>query len=241
MTEMPEKTTALPPTPPPQVTPPEKGSKTNYHNGTIGDCLVFAQRVTYGLNNDPDIRRMMEPVGYDQFKINAFTTVYEAALNAHAAQQKEYSDKTGSYAEFEKIYKKAKTDLSCLIKVAKVALKNDRQKVDLLNLNGKKGYSVSDVFTYMSRLYINLEGDSNLLDKMAVYGYNINRVAACRNSFLNAQTQYNKYLKENSEAVEATKFRDERMAELDEWMYDYYALAKVAYLQKNEFSNEQQG
>jgi len=240
MTEMPENTTSLPPTPPPQVIPPEKGSKTNYHNGTTGDRLVFAQRVTYSLNHDPDIQRMMEPLGYDQNKINLFTSVFNTALNAHAAQQKEYSDKTGSYAIFEKNYKKAKTDLSCLIKVAKVALKDDRQKIDLLNLNGKKGDSISDVFTFMSRLYINLEGDNDLLNKMAVFGYNIPRVKACRDSFLTAQTQYTTYLKEHSEAVEATKFRDEKMAELNEWMYDYYALAKVAYLQKNEYSHEQQ-
>jgi len=40
--------------------------------------------------------------------------------------------------------------------------------------------------------------------------------------------------------MESTHIRDEKMAELNEWMYDYYALSKVAYLQRNLLSEQPQ-
>jgi len=37
---------------------------------------------------------------------------------------------------------------------------------------------------------------------------------------------------DSTEAVESTRVCNEKMAELDEWMYDYYALLKVAKIKR---------
>lgn len=214
------------------------GSRTNYYNGSIADRLVFSQRVTYGLLNNPQIISTMQPYGYDQYKRNHFASLYSAAADAHTRQQKEFGEKTGANKLFEPAFTKAKIELSNLVKVAKIALKYHQPLYDKLGLSGKKGGSIADIFTYMQRFYENLLNDEAIISLLTAYSYNRAKLENCRNLYITSRDLYNAYCIENAESMNATRIRDEKMAELNEWMYDYYALAKVAFRQRNEFTTE---
>jgi len=240
MTEMPSQTTALPPTPPPHDISIRRGDKSSYGNGTIADRLVLSERATYELKNNPQIQAMMLPFGYNGEKITRFGEVQAAAAEAQTTQQIEYGEKTGTYDKFEKRYKIAKIELSSIVKVAKVALKNDSMLGDKLNLYGKKYGKTNDIFAYMDSFYNAILRERKIIEQLTAYGYNEARIIACKETYLEARETYNIYNSENAEAMESTRIRDEKMAELNEWMYDYYALSKVAYLQRNLLSEQPQ-
>lgn len=236
MTVLIEPDKAQPATPPESDLHAKKaGSRSNYHSGSNGDKLFYAGIVTDSLNRNPQTRQLMFPFGYNDDKIFRFTKAYENASVEFAKQQIEYAQKSAAFENFENALTRARQDLSSLIRVAKVALKNDTNKFKSLDLSGDKGKITKDTFFYMEKFYNAIFMDSNIISLLANYGYNESKVNACNDSFLKAKTAYADFCKENSEAVEATAIRDAKMAELNEWMYDYYALAKVAYLQKNEF------
>ena len=240
MTEMPSQTTSLPPTPPPHDISIRRGDKNSYGNGTIADRLVLSERATYELKNNPQIQAMMLPFGYNGEKITRFGEVQAAAAEAQTTQQIEYGEKTGTYDKFEKRYKIAKIELSSIVKVAKVALKNDSMLGDKLNLYGKKYGKTNDIFAYMDSFYNAILRERKIIEQLTAYGYNEARIIACKETYLEARETYNIYNSENAEAMESTRIRDEKMAELNEWMYDYYALSKVAYLQRNLLSEQPQ-
>jgi len=223
---------ALPPTPPPSVITEKRNLRGKYYAANIAEKIIYAQRATESLNQNPEVRQIMARVGYTDSKIEEFTRVYDAAATAHVKQQKEAGDKTGAYARFEQQFSLAKEEFNLLRKTAKVAFKNSPTYYDRLKLSGKRGVSTGSIFIEIDNFYLVALGDQEILDILASFGYSIRRMKDCHNSYLDTRSAYNDYIKENTQSVEATKERDEKMEILDGWMYDYYSLAKVAYAQR---------
>ena len=53
-------------------------------------------------------------------------------------------------------------------------------------------------------------------------------ISACITEINAIETTRTLYLKEVGESQEATKTKDKALAELEEWMSDFYAVAKIA-------------
>jgi len=105
--------------------------------------------------------------------------------------------------------------MSSLVKVAKVAFKNNIMYSDKLNLYGKKNGKTNDLLVYMESFYDAILRDSDIIEALTVYGYNQARILSCRETYYEAREAYNIYKSENAEAMESTRIRDEKMAELD--------------------------
>jgi len=241
MTEMPEPTTALPPNPPiPHDLPQTHGNKLKYYSATISGKVFISGQVVDDLTKDPNTRAMMLPFGYNNEKIVKLADLHKDLSSLQSDQQIEYAEKTAAYQDFEKLFSLAKLELSFLIKIIKVALKNDLLRKEILGINFKKGDSIDSIFNYMDKFYDGIDKNDGILPQLAFYGYNENRVNACRNAYLTAKSAYYQYNRENKEAIDATRLRDAKLAEMDECMYDYFSLYKVALQQKNMFSTAPQ-
>jgi len=238
MTE--QNTTALPPTPPIPNTNARKPVKTRYWEKIIADRLDMAKRETDYVYSNPEIRRILADYGYDQQRIEEFVAVYEAAVGAQSKQQKEFGDQTGAYARFENFLSMAKKNFSAIRKIAKIALRYNAQKIKQLGLNDKYGKSIGSVFDAMQTFYDNA-ADGEIYAAFAKFGFTAERIENYRAGFVAARKAHNAFIIEDSEAVEATRIRDEKMAVLDEWMMDYYSISKIALANRPELSTEQQG
>lgn len=241
MTEMPTPTTALPPNPPtPHDLPHVPGSKLKYYSATISGKVFISGQVVDDLNQDANTRTLMLPFGYNNEKIVKLSDLHKNLSSLQSDQQIEYAEKTAAYQDFEKLFSLAKLELSFLIKIIKVALKNDLLRKEILGINFKKGDSIDSIFNYMDKFYDGIDKNDGILPQLTFYGYNEYRVNACRDAYLKAKASYYAYNRENKEAVESTRIRDAKLAEMDECMYDYFSLYKVALQQKNMFSTAPQ-
>lgn len=233
MTE--QVTTALPPNPPPQDANARKPVKSRYWEKIIADRLDMAKRETDYVYSNPEIRRILADYGYTQQRIEEFVAVYEAAVAAQSKQQKEFGDQTGAYARFEQGFVLAKQNFSAIRKIAKIALRYNAQKIKQLGLNDKYGKSIGSVFDAMQTFYDNTD-DNEIYAALAKFGFTAERIENYRAGFVTARKAHNAFIIEDSEAVEATRIRDEKMAILDEWMMDYYSISKIALTNRPEFT-----
>jgi len=78
--------------------------------------------------------------------------------------------------------------------------------------------------------------DREIYDALGKFGFSAERIENYRASFVTARDAHNTFIIEDSQAVEATRIRDEKMAVLDEWMMDYYSIAKIALANAPHFS-----
>lgn len=206
-----------------------RSDKFLYYEGTINQKLFWGDRETNGLSTNSDHQRVMATVGYTPEKIESFREVYKVASTAHLLQQKETSDKLNAYLEFEELFKASKSELHYLCKVARVAFKDHPAIVNELNLNKKKGRSMADILRYMESFYTHVLDNRDILHILDSFCYPESRLITFRDNYNKSKTAYEKYGKDTALSVEVTRVRNQKMEELDEWMYDYYALRKVAY------------
>jgi hypothetical protein len=180
----------------------------------------------------------MHEFSYSDEKIDRFHTTYTVALETHTSQQKEFGDKTGAYADFEKLFSLAKEEYGTLRKLAKIALKNNPQMLDQLGLNKNKVKDIAGIFSEMQRFYDIALKEREIIEALSQFSYSEKKINQCRESFVAAGDAQIVYYKENSEAVEATRVRDAKMADLDVWMGEFYAICKIALAQRPDLMDK---
>lgn len=213
-------------------------SKTKYHLANIGIKLYISGTVTNYLSNDLDLQRIMLAVSYTPEKITRFVKVYQEAIEARSYQDKKHAEKVGAYETFTNSFSIAKDELYYICKIAKVALRNNPQKLDLLQINAKRDRSIAAFFSFMENLYTQALNDTDIIEIMTVYGYHRQRISDCYNNYLQALADYKNYVIKNTESAESTRLRDLKMAVLNEWMLEYYSLHKIAFAHKKTRKDE---
>jgi len=203
-----------------------------YYYGRNAFKISDSNRVIYSLTNHEEFEQLMLPFGYTKEKVQAFATVQQAAHDAIYNQTTFASGKIGAYSIYEKAFAAAQLEFRFAVKIAKVALRDELKKVEQLRLFAKRGRSIDDTFAYMESFYSQTLADSKILSRLTVYGYPLERLKACQELFLAAKTAHQLYATACAESNEATRFQKQQLAELDRWMSEYYALAKIAEAQK---------
>lgn len=218
----------------------EKSIKVTYFSGTVADKMLFGKKVVTGLNTNPTVIRIMQPLGYDRAKVAAMTAKYEEVCAANVLQIEKLGDKKGYYADYEKLFSIAKKELHYFCKVAKIAFKNDTNEIDKLKLTRIKGKSIADIFLYMENIYSVVLHNISMIEALAAFSYSEVKIRDLQAGFKKAQAAYLLYGEENADSIEATRVRDEKLAEFDEWMFDYYTLEKIGYAQNPDWLEEQE-
>jgi len=206
----------------------KKIRRSKYTQGSIAIKLDVAQEVLFHLNNNQGVQIAMQPLGYQLQKIAAFNQVYQKTLTANSEIAVKHGDKVGAYEDFRKEFAQVKKDFQFLLKIAKIALRDYPQKMDNLQLKAKKGRSIADIFTYLEHFYSITLKDAEILALLAQYSYSFERISGFYTAFLATREAYKKYCVANAAAVEATRVRDLYIKELDQWMFEYFSLSKIA-------------
>lgn len=218
---------ALPPVPPTPDLPGKSSAKKHYYDSTVGGKLDMAKRETDSFS-DEDKRRIFGEYGYDDAKIRDFVEVYNQAVAANSRQMLEFGEKSDAYAEFDKLFSGAKEEFRIIKKIVKLAFRNNLQKADKLGLSRKYSKNIISIFESMQTFYDNAVADAEVMSALLTFGFTKDKTYRFRDGFIAARDAHNLFFKEHSEAVTATIFRDEKIAVLDDWMMDYYTIAKIA-------------
>jgi len=216
----------------------KKKDYSKYYNNSMQEKLSIAFRTLEFLKISEDLRKLMESVGYDKDKITLLIEVVETASDAVNNQHLLQAEMHEAYRLFLIDFTSAQLELRYLLKVVKVALRDDLQKMEILQINTKRGKSKADYFTFMDSFYNQLLADAEILDKLAIYGYPKDRVISCFKIVLAAKTGYGIYIKAKAVSTEATRIQKQKIAEIDKWMSEYNTLSKVAEAQKLLATNQ---
>jgi hypothetical protein len=196
----------------------------------ISEAKTLEQyRVTFeNTESQPQIASTMAEYGYDSTKVAEGKALYETTRLAYDSNKTETDEEVAAYAVFAskedqlaKIYAEHR-------KKAKVVFRNDTVTANKLEITGslplayvkwletvRKFYNISvsnpDIQTNLGRLKITA-ADLNAAQAL------IPEVEAARAA----------YLKEKGESQDATTIKDTAFIKLDDWMSEFYAVAKIA-------------
>lgn len=199
-----------------------------YYFGKLDTKISHSNRAIQYLTTEDNYQKRMIAYGYSEKKVQEFAKIQINAAQSIFEQNRLLAEKTGASCEYKKQIKKAVTDFRFIVKIAKIALRNELKKGEQLKLYTARGKSIIDTFAFMENFYVQTIADSQIQTQLAIYGYSLERILSCQESYLSAKAAYQKYGIACTESNEATRIQKQRIAELDKWMSEYYALAKIA-------------
>lgn len=203
--------------------------KTKYYLASVESKLQMSDKELHYLKNNPTTIRLMSAYGYDAQKIAAFNAVNEEARAANHLKHNGFVDKVVANSEFKKQFAGIKKQIAYLIRIARVVFEQEAEILNLLQLNGRQKRSVLEQLDFMDHFYQHLLTQPALAERLAVFGYPPATLLVYQEEYRAARTAFNNLSRDSVDAKEATRVRNQKMAELDKWMREYYTFAKIAY------------
>jgi len=197
-------------------------------NNTIDSNLLSAQiAIDNTLENDV-IKAALAAYGYGDAKMLAGKALLDNALLLHSNQKKEYGDQYAATATLDTMLFNANKTYMNHVKIARIALNGHRGHWEALQLNGIRKKSYSGWIKQTNIFYANALGDDAIKTALATFGIDEVTLLLGQTAVKEVETLLAKQLKEKGEAQEATQIRDAAFDELQDWISDFIAVARIA-------------
>jgi len=206
-----------------------KKIKTKYHLADVVNKLLMASEVLHLLKYNWTTIRIMKNFGYDAQKIADFTVVYEQAHEANMHKSNGFAGKVGANINFKKLFAGKKKKLSYLIRIARVLFEQEAETLSLLQLDRRQARTVIGQLDFMDHLYQQLFERQDLAARLTPFGYSTEALTALRTEYQELRIAFNNLSSSSAAAQEATRERNRKMEELNQWMREYYTFAKIAF------------
>ena len=195
---------------------------------SINTLLSQAQLAIDNALNNPQILKYLSDFGYSSVRIQQGKKLYNVAAAAQLAQQMEAGEQVSATTVVNDAWENAKKTYSRMIKVARVAFKRNSGVAVQLDLNGTRKKSLSGWLAQANQFYQNALGDRTILSGLKEFGMTEQKLKAGLAELTVVEQANLAQEKEKGEAQAATQTRDTALDELQDWLSDYLAIAKVA-------------
>jgi SHS2 domain-containing protein len=194
----------------------------------VNDFLMSAKIMIENALSDNDVKTALAGYGYDEAMLQAGKTLYDEAFELDLAQKKETGEKVAATTEFNNLWAEVDQQYMKTLKVARIVLKNLYKADQSAMLYGVRKQSFNGWQEQAVSFYANILNDPELMEAMAKFGYPEEKL---KEEYEMVKEVIQKQLwqkKEKGESEQATRFRDQKMDELADFVSDLRGIAKVA-------------
>ncbi len=195
---------------------------------SLAERLMAAQVAIDNALSDTEVKTFLAEFGYDDTRLNVGKTLLDTANQLQQKQQKEYGDQFEATGELKDIWEEADQQYMRFVKVARIALRDDHSLYQKLDLGGTRKVSLAGWLAQAKQFYLNALGDATVLEKMATYGMTREKIEAGKALLDQTEAANAAQEKEKGEAQQATQERDKAIDELEAWLADFLAIARIA-------------
>jgi hypothetical protein len=185
-----------------------------------------------GVKNSPAILGMLSKYGYTEEKIadgQAKLDLVKELIEKHIAL---YGDQCGATDFASKIREKAYDNYMIILKVIRIAFKDDINAMKSYLATGRRSQSLSGWLREAQVMYGNLLKNTQHLDVLKQYGIDEDRVREGAQQVRETSKQYSLQLEKKGEAQQSTLERNKAFAELTKWHSNFRAIARIAWSEK---------
>lgn len=180
------------------------------------------------LSKEGELSSEIAEYGYDEQKIAKGKALYDKANELYLKNKKETSDETIASANYRKKLEELVEIYSQHRKRAKIVFKEEIEILKKLSLSGSLSRNRANLLKEIEILYINLDADENLLNTLSVMKITSENVKNQLKNIKEVRELHANYLQEKGESQQATKDKDKAFLELEKWVKEFYAVAKIA-------------
>jgi hypothetical protein len=202
---------------------------------TIEKRLAQAKIAISNALADPTLRTALEAYGYTASRLQQGNALREQVRTFYEQQKGEYAELFAASDALEAAQQQAKGTHMRYVKVARVALKDDRRASQKLDLATQRKRPRAGWVAQAHQFYTHALSDAAILDRLADFGITQAMLEAGRQQ-VDAVSEYEVTRQQRQGAAhDATRARDEMIAALDTWMKDFTKIARVAFEGRPQF------
>ena len=193
------------------------------------NSLMEQYRILIWNAEDPAIKTMIEPFGYNSAKIEEGKTLFNEVEALAETQRKEYAEQYTVSTEFIEKQEEARNNLNTLRKFAKFIFKNNNEAFNTLNLGSKLPLGFSDWLQAARYFYERLQEHPEWTTDLAPFGVNNDISVSNLQLLAELKRLQEKRQRETGDAQQATQLRNEKHEELKAWYGNLRNLVKILF------------
>lgn len=177
--------------------------------------------------NQPDIAGIMASLGYSTEEFARGKTLLSQARNAFNLNKIEDDETSEAYATFAAKRAALNQLFSLHRKKAKVIFRNDSLTSEKLAITGSIPHAYIKFVEAARKFYSEVSTSTEIQNKLSRLQITPEQLTEAVTLISELETARAVYLKEKGESQEATKSKDAAIAAIDDWMSEFYAVAKI--------------
>ena len=186
-------------------------------------------RVSFeNVGNQSEIATIMAEFGFDEALITAGKALYTKTREAFDFNKKEDDETSETYINFTVARENLAKTYTLHRKKAKVIFRNDPNILNKLAITGSLPTSYIKWLEVVKKFYSVAIGNTAIetkLLRLKVTSTDLANAVAEIAALTSARAEY---LREKGESQNSTKSKDKAFGEIDDWMSEFYAVAKIA-------------
>lgn len=174
------------------------------------------------------LRSELEEYGYDEQELNKGRSLYTTAQQKLDANKTETAEEKLAYDVFSKKFQELKNTYSTDRKKAKIIFKDQDAILSVLGVKGTASIRISGILDSVDTFYKQLQTKEEVRTPLRRLKITDEHIIEQLNLLEETKTAYQTYEKEKGESQQATKDKDKALADLEKWVREFYAIAKIA-------------
>ncbi len=195
---------------------------------TEASTLEQARVALENVVTQTQIATIMAEFGYDAEAIAAGKTRWQSAYKAYTLNKTENDESTEAYATFTSQKEALASTYNLHRKKARVIFRKDPLTLEKLGIKGNLPQAYIKWLEVVKKFYTLASTDEAIKTKLSRLKITEEELAAGNTATSKLETARAEYLREKGESQDATKAKDQALANLDEWMSEFYAVATIA-------------
>lgn len=178
--------------------------------------------------NDDELLLPLNKYGYNGEKLQEGRALYESAQKLHLRQRAAYGEQFTATDALKALWKQAKEAYMPLVKLARIALRDDAGAYTQLELNGRRKRILHAWLAQAGVFYGNALSVKEITDKLGQLG--VTRPILIEGQNLVSEVKKADAAQKNSVGIarQATIERDNAINKLDRWIRDFKVVARIA-------------
>lgn len=176
----------------------------------------------------PEIALIMAEFGYDETLLTEGKTLLTKTREAFDFNKKEDDETTESYSNFTSLKENLAKTYSLHRKKAKVIFRKEPTTLSRLALTGSLPSAYIKWLETVKKFYAVASEDTAIQTKLVRLKITTEEINGTITLIANLEEARATYLREKGESQDATKAKDKAFEAIDDWMSEFYAVAKIA-------------
>ena len=198
---------------------------------TLTDKLEAARLLIYN-SKDKVIAPLLDTMGIDNDYLKTGETLYTETMELMNTQKKEYQEQSQAYDKFYVEKDEAEASYKRTLKLVRALSRNNDDLQNRLGLQSAKAYAVATWIEGSLDFYNRLLNEAEFLARLKKFKVTEEKLKAEQKAIENLKDLRNNATAEKGQAQEATRVRNAKLDELDDYCMELRAVDELALADK---------